>query len=149
VLGSRAGERRVPVADFVLGSRRTDLRPGELATAVELPLPERPVGARFARLTRRRGVDLATLSLCCAVGPHRARFAFGAVASRPFAVDDDSGLLADPGSAEEDRDEVLRSMTAQASPISDVRGGADYRRAMLLVLSRRALAAALADRNGA
>jgi CO/xanthine dehydrogenase FAD-binding subunit len=33
-------------------------------------------------------------------------------------------------------------MTAQASPITDVRGGADYRQAMLLVLGRRALAAA-------
>ena len=148
VLGSRAGERRVPVADFVLGPRRTALRPGELATAVELPLPEPPTSARFVRLTRRRGVDLATLSLCCAVGPRRTRIAFGAVAPRPFAVDDDSGLLADPGSTEADREEVLRSMTAQASPISDVRGGADYRRAMLLVLSRRALAAALDDRNG-
>ena len=148
VLSGRDGDRRVPVADFVLGPRRTDLRPGELATAVELPLPERPLRATFARLTRRRGVDLATLSLCCGIGPRRTRFAFGAVAPRPFAVDDDSGVLADPDSSDEARDEVLRAMTAQASPITDVRGGADYRRAMLLVLSRRALAAAQSRPDG-
>jgi len=147
VLSSRAGDRRVPVADFVLGPRRTDLRPGELATAVELPVPATPLRTSFARLTRRRGVDLATLSLCCGVGPRRTRFAFGAVAPRPFVVDDDSGVLADPSSAEEDREQALRAMTAQASPITDVRGGADYRQAMLLVLSRRALATAL-SRNG-
>jgi CO/xanthine dehydrogenase FAD-binding subunit len=147
VLSSRAGDRRLPVADFVLGPRRTDLRPGELATAVELPVPETPLRTSFARLTRRRGVDLATLSLCCGVGPRRTRFAFGAVAPRPFVVDDDSGVLADPASSAEDREQVLRAMTAQASPITDVRGSADYRRAMLLVLSRRALATAL-SRNG-
>jgi CO/xanthine dehydrogenase FAD-binding subunit len=148
VLSGRNGKRRVPVADFVLGPRRTDLRPGEIATAVELPIPEPPLGAAFARLTRRRGVDLATLSLCCAVGLRRTRFAFGAVAPRPFVVDDDSGVLADPAAPEAEREELLRVVTAHASPITDVRGGADYRRAMLLVLSRRALAAALRLRNG-
>jgi carbon-monoxide dehydrogenase medium subunit len=148
VLAGRAGERRVPVADFVLGPRRTDLRHGEIATAVEIPVPAAPVRQKFGRLTRRRGVDLATLSLCCAVGPARTRFAFGAVAPRPFLVDDDSGVLADPSSSAEARDEVLRAMTAQASPITDVRGGADYRQAMLLVLARRALAAAHSQPNG-
>ncbi|WP_448627501.1 FAD binding domain-containing protein [Geodermatophilus sp. URMC 64] len=147
VLSGRDGERRVPVADFVLGPRRTDLRPGEIATAVELPVPEPPLGASFARLTRRRGVDLATLSLCCAVSARRTRFAFGAVAPRSFVVDDDSGVLADRSSAEAGREEALRAMTAHASPITDVRGGADYRQAMLLVLGRRALAAALDRRD--
>jgi CO/xanthine dehydrogenase FAD-binding subunit len=147
VLSSRSGDRRLPVRDFVLGPRRTDLRPGEIATAVELPLPGERLGTKFARLTRRRGVDLATLSLCCAVGERRTRFAFGAVAPRPFLVDDDTGVLADPGSGDEG-ERVLRATTAQASPITDVRAGQDYRQAMLLVLSRRALSSALAARNG-
>lgn len=145
VLSGPEGERRMPVADFVQGPRRIDLRHGEVAAAVELPIPERPLRARFGRLTRRRGVDLATLNLACAVGSRRTRFAFGAVAPRPFLVDDDSGVLADPSSSAADRDRVLREMTAQAAPITDVRGGADYRQAMLLVLARRALVAALAQ----
>jgi carbon-monoxide dehydrogenase medium subunit len=145
VLTSRAGNRRVPVADFVLGPRSTDLRHGEIATAVELPLPTAPMGTKFARLTRRRGVDLATLSLCCAVGAGRARFAFGAVAPRPFVVTDESGVLADPEAGAHDRDRALLELTAQARPISDLRAGRDYRQAMLLVLSRRAHEAALAS----
>jgi CO/xanthine dehydrogenase FAD-binding subunit len=149
VLSGPAGTRRLPVVDFVLGPRRTDLREGEIATAVELPVPEPPLGASFARLTRRRGVDLATLSLCCLVGARRTRFAYGAVAPRPFVVDDDSGLLADPDTSAAEREDLLRRMTAQASPITDVRGGADYRQAMLLVLSLRALATALLRRAGA
>ena len=87
----------------------------------------------------RWDLDLTGSKECCAVGPRRTRFAFGAVAPKPFVVDDDSGVLADPASSEEEREQVLRAMTAQASPITDVRGSADYRQAMLLVLSRRAL----------
>ena len=149
VISSRAGGRRVRLADFVLGPRRTDLRPNEIVTALQLPVPERPLGVKFARLTRRRGVDLATLSLCCAVGPRRARFAFGAVASTPFVVDDDSGVLADARADVEDRERVLREVTGRARPITDLRAGADYRQAMLLVLSRRALQAALSLRDAA
>jgi carbon-monoxide dehydrogenase medium subunit len=147
VISSRRGVRRVRLRDFVLGPRRTDLRPDEIVTALELPVPEGPVGAKFGRLTRRRGVDLATLSLCCVVGVRRTRFAFGAVAPKPFVVDDDSGLLADASADEELREQRLRELTEQARPITDLRAGADYRQAMLLVLGRRALRAALVLRD--
>ena len=66
-LVGHAGRRRVPVDDFFVGPRRTLLRPGELLSAVELPLPEGPLGSGFERMTRRRGVDLATVSVCCSV----------------------------------------------------------------------------------
>jgi len=69
------------------------------------------------------------------------------VAPRPFVVDDDSGVLADPAADKEHRERTLREMTAAARPITDLRAGAEYRQAMLLVLSRRALAAALERRD--
>jgi len=148
VLAGAAGTRRLPVADFLLGPRRTALRPGELAAAIELPLPPRPSGAAFARLTRRRGVDLATVSVCCGVGPARVtRFGYGAVAPVPFLVSDTSGALADPGSDPARREEILAGLVSRASPISDLRGGRDYRQAMLTVLSRRALHAAISRRG--
>lgn len=149
VLVGPAGERRLPVADFLLGPRQTARRPEEVAAAVELPVPTDRLGTAFARLTRRRGVDLATLSLCCAADARVVRFGYGAVGPRPFLVTDDSGLLADPGAPEAAREEVLRGLVGQAQPISDVRGSREYRTAMLLVLSRRALAAALAARDAA
>ncbi len=149
VIASRAGARRVHVGDFILGPRRTALAPDEIVIALELPKPGGPSGAKFARLTRRRGVDLATLSLCCTVGPRRTRFAFGALAPRPFVVDDDSGVLADPAGNELTRERILHEITDQARPISDLRARADYRQAMVLVLSRRALRSALILRDTA
>ena len=147
VLASRAGTRRTPLDRFLLGPGQTALRSGELLVAIELPVPEQPLGARFLRLTRRRGVDLATVSVCCAVGSHTTRLGLGAVGPTAFAVSDSTGLLADRTANDRERDALLDRLVSAASPISDVRGGRDYRRAMVSVLSRRALLAALACRD--
>ena len=143
-LFSKAGRRAVPVAEFFTGPGRTVLERGEIVESIDLPLPPRLSGAAFGRVTRRYGVDLATINLCCLVtasGP--ARLAYGAAGPRPFLVRDDSGVLTnldgDPGAW----DPVLRRLLEQASPISDVRCSRDYRQAMLLVMSRRALRAAI------
>jgi len=139
IVGS-TGVRRIALADFFLGPGRTALRPGELVSAIELPVPMAPRGAAFGRMTRRRGVDLATVNLCCSVSASgETRFAFGAVGPRPFLVTDASGTLADAAGEQEAQDAVLREMTAQATPISNVRASREYRQEMLLVLSRRAL----------
>ncbi len=149
LLVSHHGERRLPLPEFLLGPRRTGLRPGEMVAAVEIPVPEATTGSSFARLTRRRGVDLATVSLCCTVSARTTTFAFGAVGPRPFAVTDDSGLLADPDADPAARDSSLRAVIARATPISDIRGSREYRQAMLLALSRRALRTALERRGQA
>jgi CO/xanthine dehydrogenase FAD-binding subunit len=147
VLVSRAGRRLVPLDEFVLGPRVTALRVGEVAAAIEIPIPTAPLGARFSRLTRRRGVDLATISLCCTVGPVVTRIAYGAVAPRPFLVSDRSGVLADPAADPDERERVLAELVSHATPITDIRAGAGYRAAMLLVHSRRALAIAIERRD--
>ena len=144
------GTRQVPLRDFFTGPGRTVLGRAEVIESIDLPLPAGPRGAAFGRITRRRGVDLATINLCCLVNRclvnpgGEARFAYGAVGPRPFLVEDTSGLLADPHISPAERDSRLLDLIAQASPISDLRGGSDYRLAMLLVMSRRTLAAALA-----
>jgi CO/xanthine dehydrogenase FAD-binding subunit len=137
--------RTVPLTEFVLGPRSTALRPGELVSTLVLPLPDGPVGSAFGRITRRRGVDLATVNLCCSVSADgRTRFAFGAVGPRPFLVEDESGVLANRERTAADERDALSRLAAQATPISDVRGSAEYRREMLLVAGRRALGTALA-----
>ncbi|MEO8509833.1 MAG: xanthine dehydrogenase family protein subunit M [Chloroflexota bacterium] len=142
-LAGSAGLRRVELSQFFLGPGRTALQPGELVAAIELPIPGGPLGTAFARMTRRRGVDLATVSLCCSVSATGVtRFAFGAVGPRPFGVTDDTGILADPAGDPALQDEALRRLTGHASPLSNVRASREYREAMLLVLGRRALEAA-------
>jgi CO/xanthine dehydrogenase FAD-binding subunit len=134
-----AGTRLVPVVDFIQGNRRTTLAAGEIAVALLIPFPDRPFGAAFARITRRRGVDLATVNLCCGVDDAGVTtFAFGAVSPRPLLVRDTSGALADPSAKAEAKAIALDAMITEASPITDVRGSAEYRLAMLGVLAKRA-----------
>ncbi|HSR85150.1 MAG TPA: xanthine dehydrogenase family protein subunit M [Streptosporangiaceae bacterium] len=149
VLVSREGSRPVRLEEFFLGPRRTSLRAGEIAAGVQIPIPVARTGSHFARLTRRRGVDLATISLCCAVGTQVTRFAFGAVGPKPFVLSDDSGVLANPDSEPAARLEVLRHFVGSAAPISDLRGSRLYRQAMLMTLSQRALTTAIAHRDRA
>jgi carbon-monoxide dehydrogenase medium subunit len=141
-LATTAGVRRVKLDEFFVGPRQTVLGKGEVVTSIDLPIAPERRAATFARITRRRGVDLATISLCCMVeAAGRTRFAYGAVGPRPFLVSDDTGVLADPSAAAGAKDDALRRLIAHASPISDVRGSREYREAMLLVMSRRALSA--------
>ena len=127
-LVSAGGTRQMPLDDFFTGPGRTVLAPGELVASIDLPLPVARTGGAFGRLTRRHGVDLAIVCVCCVVRESgEARFAFGAVGPRPFVV------TCAPA--------THRSTMCgrHARPISDVRANADYRLAMLPVLARRAL----------
>jgi CO/xanthine dehydrogenase FAD-binding subunit len=137
VLG-RSGERSMPLVDFIQGNRRTALAVGELVTAVSLPFPKEPFGSAFARVTRRYGVDLATVNLCCGVDRSRVTtFAFGAVSPRPVVLRDSEGVLADPSAAAAAKSVVLDALISRTSPITDVRASAEYRLAMLKVLAQR------------
>jgi CO/xanthine dehydrogenase FAD-binding subunit len=143
------GTRRAPLDEFMVGPGRTALGRGELVSAVELPLPDRPRGTAFGRMTRRRGVDLATVNLCCSVASDGVtRFAFGAVGPRALLATDETGTLADPSADPAARAEILDGILAKAAPISNVRASREYRQAMLSVLCRRALDAALGELEG-
>jgi len=140
-----SGRRTRNVAEFIEGNRKIDLARGEVVTAVVISLGDAPLGCAFDRITRRRGVDLATTNLCCTVGDDgQTVLAYGAVTPRPLVVRDRSGILADPTATPQDRRPVLMAMAAEASPITDVRASAEYRSAMLTVMAERALGVACA-----
>jgi CO/xanthine dehydrogenase FAD-binding subunit len=140
------GARTVPLTEFFLGPGKTVLQIGELVSSIDLPVPAVRTGSAFGRITRRYGVDLATINLACRVDDAgETRFAYGAVGPRPFLVRDRSGVLADPSASAAQKTTVLLELIGHSSPITDVRGGREYRLAMLDVMSRRALDASLAQ----
>jgi len=141
VIAGPDGTRRIPIDEWFVRSGVTTIRPGELVTAIELPLVDGSVGSTHVRRTRRRGHDLASVTLAVAVpneGP--VTLSYGSVGPRPWLVSDPSGTLADPGSSSEARADVLDSLFASASPSpTSMRAGPEYRLAMLRVLGMRAL----------
>jgi CO/xanthine dehydrogenase FAD-binding subunit len=148
-----AGARRVPIDDFFVRSGVTTLVAGELVTAVELPLPEVRQGSVHVRRTRRRGHDLASVTLACAVlADGMTRLAYGSLGPRPVLVEDETGVLADRAAPDDAKLRRLEALFVGASPSArSMRASPEYRLAMLHVLGLRAVATAitrLADGGG-
>lgn len=145
VAAGPGGVRRIPLDDFFVRSGVTTLAAGEIVTAVELPVPAGPVGGSHQRRTRRRGHDLASVTLSVAIdGAGTTRLAYGSVGPRPVLFVDRSGVLADADASADARAEVLERAFADASPSPrSMRASPDYRLAMLRVLGARAVRTAL------
>ncbi|MGZ4423166.1 MAG: FAD binding domain-containing protein, partial [Gaiellaceae bacterium] len=125
------GTRRIPVAEFVTGVKRTALEPDELITAVWL----RPSNApqTFMKIGPRNAMVIAVVSLAVSAGDE-LRACFGSAAPRPVLVT----------APREDAASFPERVAAAAAPIDDVRGTERYRRHALRVLTERALKRVLA-----
>jgi carbon-monoxide dehydrogenase medium subunit len=139
------GTRRTPIDAFFVSSGVTTLERGELATAIELPRPAIPPGAVHLRRTRRRGHDLASVTVACAVqADGTTRLAYGSLGPRPVLVVDETGVLADPAAPDRAKMERLETLFVAASPSArSMRASPEYRLAMLHVLGLRAVGIAV------
>ncbi|MGB7601335.1 MAG: FAD binding domain-containing protein, partial [Candidatus Sulfotelmatobacter sp.] len=153
-LASSSGLRRIPLAEFIVGNRKTLRRADELLTAVIVPRTLDDASSSFVKLGARRYLVIS-ISMVAAVvladGAGRvgaARVAVGScssVARRLLQLEHD--LIAAPVDAAlgaRVRPEHLSAL----SPIDDVRATADYRRDASLTLVQRALSRC-ADKHGA
>ena len=142
---SLEGERTVPLGDFFLAPRRTLCGRHELVTRIELQRPHEGTSSAFCRLTRRRGVDLATVSVAASVDREdNVRLGLGAVGPRVLRAQ--FGLPLTPV----DEPAVVATLDRElgvATPISDVRGSEEYRLGMVRVLAKRAVLAAAQRRE--
>lgn len=146
---SRHGERRLPLADFFTGYRKTALQPGELIASVLLPKPF-PRLSRFFKVAKRRADDISTVALGAALDVEqgrvtRVRLGLGGVAATPVrASAAEQALLGQPWGPQA----VQRAQAALAStlqPLSDHRGSATYRLAMAQRLLEKLLAESQAE----
>jgi carbon-monoxide dehydrogenase medium subunit len=135
------GERRIPIDEMFVRSGLTTLQPGEIVLRIELPRPADRWGSVSLRRTRRRGHDLASVTLACAVlASGETRIAYGSLGPRPLLVGDPSGALADARTSEADRSRMLDGLLAAASPSArSMRASPEYRLAMLRVLALRGI----------
>lgn len=139
---SRLGAvRELPIAEFVLGNRRTAREADELVTALRVPRPRRSARGTFAKLGARRYLVISIVMAAAVIETDddaiaAARIAVGAcgpVARRLPRLEDRlvGHRLGWPAPAIEAAD--LEPLT----PIDDVRGSAAYRRdAAATVLAR-------------
>lgn len=150
-LVSAGGRRRLPLGDFILGNRRTALRPNEILTAVLVPRRFENVASSFLKLGARRYLVISIVMVAAAVAVDGdgivadARIAVGAcspVARRLTGLEDAlEGRIAAPGIGLVAEAHHLEAL----SPIDDVRASGTYRRDAALHLVRRALEACVGE----
>jgi CO/xanthine dehydrogenase FAD-binding subunit len=139
---SAAEPRTLPVAAFFKGPGQTALGPGELLVEVVLPKVSAGMTGRYLRLSRRRGMDLATVGVLVArKGEKSHRVALAAVAPTPLRVRQAEEALDEHGLSPDSIQKAAQLAVICCSPISDLRGSADYRREMVGVLTARGLTA--------
>ena len=143
-LAGRAGIRRLPVAAFITGNRRTVLAPGELLVALHVPKPGRLARSAFLKLGARRYLVISIVMAAATLEIEAdrivsARIAVGAcsaVAQRLPALE---AALAGAPLDRRLADRVEAAQLAPLSPIDDVRGSAGYRSDAVVTLLRRLL----------
>ena len=144
-LASSSGTRRVPLAEFIVGNRKTLRAAGEILTAVIVPRTVEDAPSVFLKLGARRYLVISIAMVAAVVSVNeqgRVRYARVAVGScsvraqRLTALEQvlldrpaDAGLVA----------LVSPEHLSWLSPIDDVRATATYRRDAALTLVRRSL----------
>lgn len=154
VIAGKDGERKMPLKDFFRGVNKVALESGELLAAVEIPLVEGQRQAAAYRRIDRTVVDIALvnsgvfLAIDASGTIVQARIGLGAVAPVILTADEAAELLIGRPLAAVNESLLARAgetAAAVARPITDVRASAEYRRDMVAVLTRRALADTVAE----
>jgi carbon-monoxide dehydrogenase medium subunit len=148
VVRGTAGNRAVPIDEFLVDSFTTAVGEGELALEVRFPTPDERTSGSYQKIERKVG-DFATasagvsLTLAADGSIAVAGVAIGAAGPKALRVAEAERILvgAQPST------ELFRAAAAEAKnisdPIADSRGDIEFKREMAAVLVYRGLVATL------
>ncbi|MFO0791214.1 MAG: FAD binding domain-containing protein [Pirellulales bacterium] len=131
-LVSTAGKREVNINNFYQGYKKFDLRPGELIARVRVPLPADEELLKLYKISRRRDLDIASFTAGIRLQLNgdsiaNAAIAFGAVGPIVIRARKTEAFLRGQPFTEDTMRTAGDVAVSEVTPISDVRGAADYR----------------------
>jgi xanthine dehydrogenase FAD-binding subunit len=150
VIAGPEGRRELPVADFCTGPGKNVLDAGEILVALKLPAQTANSGGAYQRFIPRNEMDIAVAGAgtwvqldASGTTIEAARISLGAVA--PTAVVATAACEFLVGKPANDETYAAAGELAKqvASPISDMRGTAEFRTNLAGVLTKRTLATAV------
>ena len=153
-IASVTGERWLPLHEVFVGPGRTALAPGEIMTGLRLPTPAPNSGGLYIKHSPRGAMDISAVGAASVVSIDAdgacstVRIALGAVAPTPMRAFGAEGRLIGQIPNQANISESARLAAQSASPIADVRSGAEYRREIAQVLTERTLQHAAATAAG-
>ena len=141
---SNAGQRVIPISDFVVDFFTNSLEPGEMVTAVRIPRADNRTGGSYLKLERKIG-DYATVGVAThlRLGDDgtivEAGVALTSVGPKNIKVTAAERLLVGNRPGEDLFVEAASTAAAAADPASDIRGPADYKRSVVEAYVKRGL----------
>ena len=131
-LVGNSGTRMVDINNFYRGYKELDLRAGELLTQIKVPLPAAARRMRLYKVSRRRDLDIASFTGAIWVELEDAHIvdagiAYGGVGPTVIRLAATEDFLRGKTFTIETMTRAGDVAVDEISPISDVRGGADYR----------------------
>jgi len=145
-IASASGERTINLADFFKGPGQNAMSADEILTEVTIPRPAANLVGEYIKFSPREMMDLAYVGVAVAynLGANdkkcdAARIVLGAVAPTPIRAKRAEAVLEGQVLTEALAEKVGQISAEEAKPISDVRSSADYRRAMVGAMTKRAL----------
>ncbi len=133
------GKRKIPIAEFFKGVKRTALAQDEFVKAVHIP--NQPAGAKslYSKWKRSWGEDVALVGVAALVSGKKVRVAMSSVAPTPVLVPEIGNVFYGEGTLEEKIEKAAACVPGGICPINDVRCQAEYRTHMAAVLTKRVL----------
>ena len=139
VLVSVKGRRHVSIENFYDDLGLPAIRPAELVHSVRVPLPNDDDRLRLYKVSKRRDMDVATISAAILVKRDHdsivdARVAYGGAGARVLRLQQTEAFLAGRVFDEESFSEAGRIAEGEIAPINDVRGSIEFRRELARAL---------------
>jgi len=144
VISSVAGDRELPLEEFILGNRATALAEGEILTKFILPEPAPKSASRYAYIGLRDAMEIDVVNMAVNMvleddgrTVKDLRLVMGSVSPRPLVSVEVPGILVGHEFNSELVEKAAKAASGEARPISDIRASAEYRREVVAVLARR------------
>ena len=144
VLASESGERTLAIGDFFVSYRQTALGANEILKTIIIPRGASQTGltrkSAWCKVSKRREMDISTVAGCFVVDldsrnvVRHTRLGYGGVAAMPARAQKAEAALLGRAWNEETIQSVLPVLQTDFTPISDVRGSAEYRRGLITSL---------------
>ena len=144
-IAGASGEKTVLLEEFFRGPGQTIMDTDEILTEITIPKTGPQLVGEYIKFSPRDMMDLAYVGIAVAynLGSDKkcngVRIVLGAVAPTPIRAKNSEALLEGKVLTEELAAKVGDEAARESKPISDVRSSADYRRAMVGIMTKRAI----------